>query len=84
MRHLTIKFKYADKKWPVYLTELFGEEFDGKYKIESNSTANSQMAQVNFTNFDGNSKVINAVKNNEHVISAYIVNNNEIQKVLVS
>ena len=83
MKHLTIKFKYADKKWPLFLTELFGEELTEKYKIESNSTANSQTAQVNFTDFDGNSKVINAVKNNEHVISAFIVNDNTITKVLV-
>ena len=84
MKHLAIKFKYSDKKWPLFLTELFGEEIIEKYRIESNSTANSQTAQVTFTDFDGSSKVINAVKNSEHVISAYIVNDNEIQKVLVS
>ncbi len=83
MKLLTFKIKYADKKWPVYLEETFGKETAEKFSIESNATAKTNEATINLVDFDGNSKVINIVKNDKNVISAFIVDNYKVKKVIV-
>ena len=84
MKILTFNLNYADKRWNEYLEEMFGKEIAEKCIVESKATAKMQDAKVNILNFDGNKKVINKIKSDKNVISAYIINNNEISKVLVS
>ena len=84
MKILTFNLNYADKRWNEYLEEMFGKEIAEKCILESKATAKMQDAKVNILNFDENKKVINKIKSNKNVISAYIINNNEISKVLVS
>lgn len=66
------------------MEEMFGKEIAEKCIVESKATAKVQETKVNILNFDGNKKVINKIKSDKNVISAYIINNNEISKVLVS
>ncbi len=84
MKILTFNLNYIGKRWNEYLEEMFGKEIAEKCLTESMSTAKTQEAKVNILNFDGNKKVINKIINDKNVISAYIINNNEISKVLVS
>ncbi|MCD4791941.1 MAG: hypothetical protein K8R54_01810 [Bacteroidales bacterium] len=84
MKILTFNLNYADKRWNEYLEEMFGKEIAEKCILESKATAKMQDAKVNILNFDENKKVINKIKSDKNVISAYIINNNEISKVLVS
>jgi len=83
MKLLTFKLKYADKKWQLYLEEKFGKDTAEKFKIESNATAKTNEATVNLLNFDGNSKIIKTVKEDKNVISAFIIDNYEVKKVIV-
>ena len=83
MKLLTFKLKYADKKWPIYLTETFGEELASKFKVEAVGTAKSNEATINLFDFNGDKKIINTLKNNENVVSAYIVSDNTAKTVIV-
>ena len=84
MKILSFKMKYAEKKWPEYLEEVFGKETAEKMQIESRATASSHEAKIDLLNFKGSSTIIKTIKNNENVISAYIVENNDIIDVIVS
>lgn len=84
MRILTFNINYAGKRWSEYLEEMFGKEIAEKCLAESRGTAKIQDAKVNILNFDGNKKVINKIKSDKNVIFAYIINNREVTKILVS
>ncbi|MCF6364965.1 MAG: hypothetical protein L3J35_02075 [Bacteroidales bacterium] len=83
MKLLTFKLKYAEKKWQLYLEEKFGKETAEKFSVESNATAKTNEATINLLNFDGNSKIIKTVKEDNNVISAFIIDNYEVKKVIV-
>ena len=83
MNLLTFKLKHADKKWPIYLSETFGEELASKFKIESVGTAKTTEATINLFGFNGDKKIINTIKNDKNVISAYIVSDNTAKTVIV-
>lgn len=83
MRILSIKMKYADKKWPDYLKEVFGEATAEKFVIESHATASTHEAKIELHNFSGNSKIINIIKSNENVLSAYIIEDNTVKTIIV-
>jgi|GEM_PF-3140367 hypothetical protein len=83
MTHLTFKLNYAEKKWQDYLTEMLGEEIAAQCKVEANATARMVSAKVNLIDFKSDTNVIKAVTNDKNVISAYIVCDNKIKKVLV-
>lgn len=82
MKVLSFKMTYADKKWPEYLEEVFGKETAEKLKIEARATASSHEAKVELLNFNGSSKIIKTLKNNDHVISAYVVDKHIVTDVL--
>jgi hypothetical protein len=84
MKLLTFKLKYADKKWQQYLEETFNKDIAEKFSIEGNATAKTNEATVNLINFDGNKEILNTIKNDKNVISAYIVENNAVKKVIVA
>lgn len=83
MKHLTFKLKYAEKRWQQYLEENFGKENSEKLKLEVNATAKTNEATVNYINFDGNKELINKIKNNKDVISAYIIENSAVKTFIV-
>lgn len=83
MKLLTFKLKYADKKWQIYLAETFGEELANKFKVESNATAKTTEATINLFDFNGDKKVVNILKNNKDVVSAYIVSDNAAKTIIV-
>ena len=83
MKILSFNLKYADKRWNIYLEEMFGKEIAEKCLTESRGTAKIQDAKVNILNFDGSTKIINKIKSDKNVISAYIVSNNTVKKVIV-
>ena len=82
MKVLSFKMKYADKRWPEYLEEVFGKETAEKFKIESRATASSHEAKIELLDFSGSSKIIKTLKNNDHVISAYIVDGHIVKNAL--
>ena len=84
MKILSIKMKYAEKRWPEYLEEVFGKETAEKMTIESRATASSHEAKIDLLNFKGSSAIIKTIKNNENVISAYIVKDNDINARIIS
>ena len=84
MKILTFKLNYADKRWNIYLEEMFGKEIAEKCLVESRATAKMQDAKVNILNFDGNTEIIKKIKSDKNVVFAYIINNRKITKVLVS
>ena len=84
MKLLTFKLKYTDKKWQQYLEETFDKDIAKKFSIEGNATAKTNEATVNLINFDGNKEILNTIKNDKNVISAYIVEDNTVKKVIVA
>ncbi|NPA43920.1 MAG: hypothetical protein GXO49_00135 [Chlorobi bacterium] len=84
MKHLSFKLKYADKRWQQYLEETFGKETSEKFSVEGNATAKTNEATVNLINFDGKKEIINTIKNDKNIISAYIIENNTVKKVIIA
>jgi len=84
MKILSFKLEYAGKRWNEYLEEMLGKEIAEKCLVESRTTAKIQDAKINILNFDGSSKIINKIKSDKNVIFAYIINNGEVSKVVVS
>jgi len=83
MSKLIFKIKYADKKWSEYLTELFGEETAKRCTVESDATAMKYEAKVKIDDFKNEQNIIDKLKNNEHVISAFTIDNYQAKNVIV-
>jgi len=77
MSKLIFRMKYNEAKWPVYLEETFGKEIAEQCVVESTQTASEHDARIHIMNFKKNAQVIDVLKRNENVISAFIVNNKE-------
>ncbi len=82
MKMLTFKLKYADKRWQQYLEETYGKDISEKFSIESNATAKTNELTVNLFNFKENFEIIRKIKNDKNIISAYIVSNNSVKKII--
>jgi len=74
---LIFRMKYSELKWPVYLEETFGKEIAEQCVIESTQTASDHDARIHIMDFKKDENLINTLKTNENVISAFIVNNKE-------
>jgi len=72
--------KYADKKWPEYIEETFGKEVAEQAKIESDATAKSHEARIHLMDFKNDTAVIEKMKSNENVTSAFLVSDNEVKE----
>ena len=81
---LIFKMKYADKKWPEYLEEVFGKDFSDQCVVESSARAKTHDARIHVMNFKGDKEVISTIKHNESVISAFLVNNNKVVETIVA
>ncbi|NPA36262.1 MAG: hypothetical protein GXO47_05380 [Chlorobi bacterium] len=79
---LIFTMKYADKKWPEYIEEVFGKEIAEQARIESDSTAKNKEARIHLMNFKNDTTVIEKLKNNENVISAFLVSDNEVKETI--
>jgi len=75
--------KYADKKWPEYLTEVFGKEIADKCTIESDATALNYNARIKIDDFKNDKEFIAKLKNNENIISAFTIDNYQAKEVIV-
>ena len=76
MKILSLKMRYSDEKWPIYLDKIFGKGTAEKMYIESRATASTHEAKISLLNFKRNSKIIDIIKTNESVISAFIIDDN--------
>ena len=82
MSKLIFKMNYSGKRWADYLPEILGKDIAEKCVTESEATAKTDEARIIIYDFDGDKETIKKIKKNEHTISAYIVSNNKVQKVL--
>jgi len=82
MSKLIITLNPVDKKWDEYLTETFGDDFVKNSKVEPFATAKKNKAKVYNLNFKGDTKIIDTIKQNNDIDSAYIVENNKIKEVI--
>jgi hypothetical protein len=73
MKILVFRMDFAGKKWKEYLPEEFGEETAEKFSVESHRTAKMHDAKISILNFDGDSELINKIKNHDNVSSAYLI-----------
>jgi predicted DNA-binding protein (MmcQ/YjbR family) len=79
---LIFKMKYADKKWADYIEEVFGEKVAKECKIESMARAKTHDARIHIMNFKKDNDIISKLKQNENVISAFLVNNNKVVETI--
>ncbi len=79
---LIFTMKYADKKWPEYIEEVFGKDVAEQAKIESDSTAKSHEARIHLMDFKNDNTIIDKLKSNENVTSAFLVSDNKVQKTI--
>jgi len=82
MSKLIFKMNYSGKRWADYLPEILGKDIAEKCITESEATAKTDEARIIIYDFDGNKETIKKIKKNELTISAFIVSNNKVQKVL--
>ena len=79
---LIFTMKYAGKKWPEYLEEEFGKEVAEMARVQSDATAKSHEARIHLMNFNDDKAVVEKLKGNENVTSAFLVENNEVVKTI--
>ena len=79
---LIFKMKYADKKWPEYIEEVFGKDVAEKCDIESTARAKTHEARIHIMDFKGDKNVISTLKQNDNVMSAFLVNNNKVVETI--
>jgi hypothetical protein len=79
---LIFTMKYAGKKWPEYIEEVFGKEIAEQAKIESDSTAKNNEARIHIMDFKNDSAVIEKLKSHENVTSALLVSDNEVKDTI--
>ncbi len=84
MKILTFTLKYSETRWPEYLENFLGKELAEKCSVESHATAKTHIAKVNILNFNGSKQIINKIKNNKDVESAYIAENRGSVEVLLN
>ncbi len=80
---LVVKMKYAEVKWQDYIKQTFGEEWAKQCTIESVASAKEHQASIQFADFKKDNELINQIKNNENVISAFIINDKKIVETIV-
>lgn len=67
--------KYQGVSWEQYLSDFLGKETAEKCKIESHATAGTHIAKINILNFNESKAIVEKIKKNEDVHSAYIAHN---------
>lgn len=81
MSKLIFKMKYSGKRWLDYLPEILGKETAEKCVVESNATAKTNEANIIIYDFNGDKHIVHKITSNENTISAYLVENNKVQKI---
>ena len=74
--------KYNEAKWPVYLEATFGKEIAEQCVVESTQTASIHEARIHIMDFKNDAKIIDVLKTNENIISAFIVNGKEVVETI--
>ena len=82
MSKLMIRMKYNDAKWPLFLEDTFGKEFAEQCVVESTQTASVHDARIQVLDFKNDKNILQIIKTNEHVISAYLVDNNAVKETI--
>ncbi len=82
MTKLILNIDQVDKKWDEYIKETFGDDFFNSSKIEPYATAKKNRVKVYNLKFKNNKNIIDKIKTNDKIISAYIVENNKIKETV--
>jgi len=82
MSKLIFRIKGDEVKWDVYLNDFLGEDIAKDCIVEGVATAKERSARVHILKFKNNQQVINKLKSSDDVISAYLVDNNQIVKTI--
>lgn len=78
MSKLIFTLKYAEVKFPNYLEEKFGKAFADTALIESTQTASVHEAKVQVLDFKNDKNVLEQIKKDENISSAYLVENKKV------
>lgn len=73
MTILSFRMNYADKKWPEYLAEEFGEETAKKFSVQSHAAAKIHDAKISILNFKEDKELLKKIQHHPNVTSAYLV-----------
>ena len=79
---LIFKLKADERKWPVHLSDVLGEELAEKCFYEVDATAKKHWARVMILNFKNNKPLLDKLSKNENLISGYLIDNKAIVKNL--
>jgi len=79
---LIFTMKYAGKKWPEYIEEVFGKEIAEKARVQSDATAKTHEARIHLMSFNNDNSVVEKLKSNENVTSAFLVEDNKIVETI--
>jgi hypothetical protein len=83
MSKLIFRIKGDDTKWDEYLNGFLGEDIAKECIVEGVATASDRTARVHILNFKNDKNVINKLKGSNNVISAFLVDNNEVKQKIV-
>lgn len=81
MKILTFTLKYNEVRWPEYIEQFLGKENAQKCHIESHATNTTHVAKVSILNFNNNKEILNKIKNNKNILSAYISENKSSKEI---
>ena len=82
MALLVFNMTYPEKKWDIYLNEVFGEKIASNFKIEANATAKKFEATVRLLNFSGDKNILSKLKNDKFIETAYVTSERKSTQIL--
>ena len=83
MSKLIFRIKGDEVKWDAYLNDFLGEDIAKECIVEGVATAKERTARVHILKYKNNQQIINKLKSNNDVISAYLVDNNKVKQVII-
>ncbi|OQY03867.1 MAG: hypothetical protein B6I20_04210 [Bacteroidetes bacterium 4572_117] len=82
MGKLIFEIKGDERKWDVLLNDFMGEELTKECSLEYIATAADHSARVLFLNYKSNKALMGKLEKSENILSAYMVDNKKIVKVI--
>jgi len=75
---LIFQLKADERKWPVHLSDVLGEELAKTCSYEVDATAKKHWARVMILNFRNNKSLLDKLAKNDNLISGYLIDNKVI------
>jgi hypothetical protein len=75
---LIFEIKGDERRWEVLLKDFMGENLYQNAHVEYDATAKNHQARVQFLEYKKNPELINKLKQNDNIISAYLIDNKKI------